>query len=508
MKTHRDILRHILGLQLSANETHAILGISRGKIQDCLKRAQAAHLRLEQIDAMLDDELESLLFPEKELENEKKESYEPDWEKVLAELQRRGVKLRLLYDERYESAGFDQSYSQFCRRFKKWRQSREIDMRQEHIAGEKLYIDFAGMTVAVTNPETGEVTQAQIFVATFGASNYTYFEAVASQKLADWISAHINAFKYFGGLPKFLIPDNLKSAVTAANRFDPILNRTYERFAKHYNLGIIPARKYRPKDKSKVEKGVQNTEYRVLAKLRDRTFFSIDELNRELAILREESNGAPFQKLSGSRASWFANVDKPALRPLPSEDFEFEEWLVGVRVARDYHINLSNHYYSVPFHLVDQIVDVRFTSSSVEVIHNNSRVASHVRNWAEGAKSTLPEHLAPAHAAYHGLTPEYFVEQSARVGPNTKVVVQTLLKHKPYPQLSFGECFGIIKNLKNDFGDEELELACAQAIRLQSIGYRVIKNILKAGVKNLPQQITMRLGNINHDNLRGSKYYH
>ena len=429
-------------------------------------------------------------------------------EKVLADLQRRGVKLRLLHEERVESQGFNQSYSQFCRRFRSWAHSREIDMRQEHRAGEKLYVDFAGMTVAVTNPETGEVIQTQIFVATFGASNYTYFQAIASQKLPDWIAAHINAFKYFGGLPKFLIPDNLKSAVTATDKFDPILNRTYERFAAHYKLGIIPARKYRPKDKAKVEKGVQNTEYRALAKLRDRTFFSIDELNQELAILREESNNAPFQKLSGSRASWFAAVDKPALRLLPEEDFEFEEWLVGIRVPRDYHINVSNHYYSVPYRLVDQIVDVRFTKTTVEVVHNNSRVASHVRNWAEGTKSTLDEHLAPAHAEYHGLTPEYFVEQSARIGPNTKIVVQTLLKSKSYPQLSYGECFGIIKNLKNDFGEEEVELACIQAIRLQSIGYRVIKNILKTGVRNLPQQIIMRLGNIHHDNLRGSKYYH
>jgi hypothetical protein len=231
-------------------------------------------------------------------------------------------------------------------------------------------------------------------------------------------------------------------------------------------------------------------------------------LNRELKLLLEETNNAPFQKLSGSRASWFEDVDKPALRPLPELDFEFEEWIVGYRVPRDYHVNVLGHYYSVPFTLAQKVVDVRYTRHTVEVLHGNTRVASHARNWADGAKTTVAEHLAPSHALYHGLTSEYFLEKAALIGPNTKNVVQTLLKAKPYPQLSYSECFGIIKALKGAYGEEDVELACTQAIRLNSIGYRVVKSILQAGVRSMPDQLTLRLGNKIHENLRGARYYH
>ena len=507
MKEQREILRYLLDLKLSGNQTHKVLvGGSRGKIQDCAKRAQLAHLTWTQVESLSDEQLENLLYSERQAAEAS--TFNPDWEKVIAELKRRGVKLRLLYEERVESEGYTLSYSQFCRQFRKWAKSRDIEMLQMHVAGEKLFLDFSGMTVGITDQETGEVTQAEVFVATFGASSYTYFEAVPSQQLSDWIAAHIRAFRFFGGLPKFLIPDNLKSAVTTADRFDPVLNRTYQRFAAHYKLGVMPARSRKPKDKAKVEKGVQNTEYRALAKIRDRTFFSLDELNRELALLRDETNNEPFQKLSGSRMSWFEEIEKPALRPLPSEDFEFEDWIVGVRVGKSYHVNVNNHFYSVPYKLVDQIVDVRLTKYIVEVVHSNTRVASHVRSWAEGQKTTADEHLAPSHAQYHGLTSEYFVEQAARIGPNTKAVVDSLLTAKQYPQLSYGECFGIVKTLKSKFGAEEVELACIQAIRLQTVGYRVVKNLLKAGVRTLPQQMTMRIGNIPHANLRGPKRYH
>ncbi|MFN8555581.1 MAG: IS21 family transposase [Candidatus Obscuribacterales bacterium] len=507
MKTHREILRHALDLKLSGNQTQSVLGVSRGTVQDCLKRARAANLiSWDQIESIADEELFATLFPDKKSVQESSDLIE--WERIFAESKRRGVKLRLLYEEIVDEQNRQLSYSQFCRRFRQWSQSKNISMRQEHIAGENLFVDFSGMTVAVTDPDTGEVNFAQIFVATFGASNYTYFEAVLSQRLQDWIEAHIRAFKFFGGVPKFVVPDNLKAAVIDAERFDPIVNRTYQRFAAHYKVGIKPARPYKPKDKAKVEKGVQNTEYRALARLRNRTFFSLHELNRELAILRAETNAAPYQKLSGSRASWFEDVERPALRPLPDDDFEFEDWIVGYRVPSDYHVNVLGHFYSVPFTLANKVVDVRFTKHFVEVLHGNTRVASHPRNWMEGTKSTAEEHLAPAHALYHGLTPDYFLQKAGSIGPNTRIVVHTLLQAKPYPQLSYAECFGIIKELKSSYGEEELEMACEQAIRLNSIGYRVVKSILEAGVRNLPDQLTLRLGNKPHENLRGARFYH
>tara|TARA_B100000683_G_C12491122_1_gene554582 strand:+ start:485 stop:2011 length:1527 start_codon:yes stop_codon:yes gene_type:complete len=506
MKTHREILRHSLELDLSGNAIHGILKVSRGTVQDCIRRARAAGLTWEKVESLSDDALFAVLFPEKKAKE--LVDIEVDFERILAELKRRGVKLTLLYEEQVESRGLNLSYSQFCRRFRKWSKSNDISMRQEHNAGECLFIDFCGMTVNITNPETGEVCPAQIFVATFGASNYTYFEGVQSQKLQDWIETHIRAFKFFGGLPKFLVPDNLKSAVTDAEQYDPILNRTYQRFAAHYKVGVKPARPSRPKDKAKVEKGVQNTEYRALAKIRDRTFFSLKELNRELALLRDEINNAPFQKLSGSRNSWFDDVEKPALRPLPLLDFEFENWITGYRVPKDYHVNVHGHFYSVPFALVHQVVDIRYTKYIVEILRGNTRAASHVRSWAEGQKTTAPEHLAPSHAVYHNMSPDYFLEIAAKIGPSTKIVVRTLLDSKPYPQLSYSECFGITKTLKAAYGEEALELACSHAIRLESIGYRVVKSLLQSDVHDLPEQLSIRLGNKQHKNLRGADYYH
>ena len=506
MTIHREILRHVLDLKLSGNATYSILGVSRGTVQDCMKRARAIDLRWSQAESLSDEDLFALLFPDKSFAHHSQ--YKPDWEIVFAELKRPGVKLRLLYEERVESQGLNLSYSQFCRQFRSWAKTKDISMKQIHVGGENLFVDFSGMTSAVTDPETGEVTPVQIFVATLGASNYTYFEAVPSQKLQDWIRAHIRAFKFFGGVPKFLIPDNLKAAVIDAEQFDPILNRTYQRFAAHYKTAVKPARPRRPKDKAKVEKGVQVVEYRALAKIRDRTFFSLNELNDELKKLRDECNNAPFQKLTGSRTTWFEQIDKPALRPLATEDFEFEDWILGYRVPKDYHVNVHGHFYSVPFKLVHQIVDIRFTKYLVEILHGNTRVASHIRSYAEGETTTAPEHSTPEHVLYRGLSPEYFLEQAENIGPNTKLVVQSLLNAKQYPQLSFSECFGIVKTLKAQFGSEDLELASIQAIRLQVVGYRVIKNILKAGVRNLPEQLTLRLGNIEHENIRGSEYYH
>ena len=508
MTVHREILRHVLALKLSGNETHVVLNVSRGSVQKCVRRAAEADLSWAAIEELSDSDLAALLFPEKAAKDQAVEDCAINWERVYAELKRKGVKLKLLHRELVESEGLKLSYSQFCRQFEKWTCAQKISMRQEHVAGEKLFVDFSGMTADLTDPDTGEVTKVQIFVATLGASSYTYFEAVPSQKLQDWIECHIRAFTFFGGVTKYLVPDNLKSAVIDAEQFDPILNPTYKRFAAHYGTTVKPARPYKPKDKAKVEKGVQVTENKALAPLRNRTFFSLAALNKELEILREEANNEPFQKLSGSRASWFESIDKPALRPLPSQSFEFEEWLIGYRVPSDYYVNVQGHLYSVPYTYAHNIVDIRFTKTFVEILHGNTRIGSHVRNWAAGQMTTAPEHLAPAHALYKGLTPEYFVSAGEAIGPNTKIVIEALLRSKIYPQLSFSECFGIVKTLKGKFGNEDVELACIQAIRLQSIAYRVIKNILLGGVRNLPEQLTLRIGNIQHENLRGSDYYH
>ncbi len=501
----RDILRLTMQLGLSGNQAEISLNISRLKVQRCIKHAKAAGLTWPVISAMTDLELEAILFPAPTAKPD--EWADLDWPSIHKELKRKGVTLRLLWEEQFPVETSGLSCSQFCRRYKLWLGERDLEMRQEHKGGEKLFVDFSGQTVPITDKETGEITQAEIFVATFGASNYMFFRAFESQQLSNWLAAHVQALRFFEGVPDLVVPDNLKSAVTEAGRFERVLNRSYQRLADHYGFGILPARKYKPKDKAKVEKGVQQVENRALAKLRDRKFFNIFELNKELDKLREEINSESFQKLPGSRSSWFETVDKPALKPLPQNDFETEEWKVSARVPRDYHVNLHGHYYSVPYKLVGERVDLRYTEHTVEAMYKGARVASHMRSWAEGQKTTSTEHLAPSHAAYHGLSPEWFLIQAENIGPNTKLVVQELLSSKPQPQLNYDQCFGVVKNLRTKYGEEQLELACAHAIRLSTVGYRLIRTILEAGVHTLSEQLILRLGDIQHDNRRGPEYY-
>jgi len=505
MSQLRDILRLTMQLGLSGNQAEQSLSISRMKVQKCIQRAKAASLRWSDISEMSDEALETLLFPPPPVKENKAAGI--DWVNVHKELKRKSVTKRLLWEEHFPEEVSGLSYSQFCRRYKAWLAERNLSMRQEHKAGEKLFVDFAGHTILITDRETGEVTKAEIFVATFGASNYTFFRAVASQQIPDWLAVHIQALRFFGGVPKFVVPDNLKSAVTDAGRWERILSRSYQRLAEHYDFGILPARSRRPKDKAKVEKGVQHVEYRALAKLRDFRFFSIEELNHQLDRLRDQLNDEPFQKLPGSRRSWFESVDRPALKPLPSHDFETEEWQLAVRVPKDYHVDLLGHYYSVPFKFVGVKVDIRYTMHTVEVMYKNTRIASHMRNWAVGTKSTANEHLAPSHALYHGLSPDWFLSQAECIGPNTRLVIEGLLKDKPLPQLNFDQCFGVVKSLKSKYGNDELELACGHAVRLNTIGYRVIRSILETGVHSLPEQLILRLGNIQHTNIRGPEYY-
>ena len=326
----REILRLSLELKLSANQISCATTVSRGKVQDVLRRARAADLSwpLSQDDVALS----CALYPS--THGATKEAPLPDWEKVDAQSRRKGVTLQLLWQEYIRDHADGYSYSQFCRRFGKWAAQCDLVMRQEHRAGEKLFVDFAGLKFPLTCRFTGEVVSVPVFVAVFGASNYCYAEACESEKLREWLSVHIRALRFFGGSPQYVVPDNLKSAVTKARRFDPLINKSYQRLAEHYSFGILPARPLRPKDKAKVEKGVQVVEQWILAPMRDMTFFSINELNKEILCRVEELNNQPFQKLSGTRRSWFENVDAPALKPLPLADFTLEEWDLSVRVRR------------------------------------------------------------------------------------------------------------------------------------------------------------------------------
>jgi transposase len=416
------------------------------------------------------------------------------------------VTLFLLWQE-YKAAypeGFQ--YSQFCQRYRKWAGTLDLSLRQNHKAGEKLFVDYCGQTVPVVQASTGEVRGAQIFVAVLGASNYTYAEATWTQKLPDWIASHIRTWEYLGGVTELVVPDNLRSGVSSACRYEPDLNPTYNDLATHYGTAILPARVRKPRDKAKVEAGVQGVERRILAALRNRTFFSLAEVNQAIRELLEEYNERLFQKLPGSRRSLFETLDQPALKPLPGQRFDYADWKKA-RVNIDYHVEVDGHYYSVPYQWVGQPVEVRFGATIVECFHRGKRVASHVRSFQKGRHTTLKEHMPKAHRAYLEWTPERLVRWARQSGGATAEVVESLMASRAHPQQGFRPCLGILR-LGQQCGADRLEAACARALATRAISYRSIASILKTGLDRQPlPKIPPELPPIEHDNVRGGGYY-
>jgi transposase len=380
-------------------------------------------------------------------------------------------------------------------------------MRQDHRAGEKLFVDYAGQTVPIVNQHSGELREAQIFIAVLGASNYTYAEATWSQSLPDWIGSHQRTFSFLGGVPEIVVPDNLKSGVHKAHLYDPDLNPTYQDLAGHYGVAVIPTRVRAPKDKAKVEVGVLIVERWILAALRNRTFFSLAELNRAIQQLLVRLNNRPFRKLPGSRQEMFTSLDQPALQPLPASGYTYAEWK-KVRVNIDYHVEFERHYYSVPYQLVKKQLDARITDHTVECFYKNQRVASHPRSFFKGGHTTVHEHMTKAHQQYGDWSPRRFIQWAEKIGPATAGVITRALSARRHPQQSYRSCLGILR-LGKSYGDTRLEAACGRALLLGSCRYKSIESILRHGLdaRPLPQQQELDIPE-DHDNIRGPSYYH
>jgi transposase len=431
----------------------------------------------------------------------------PDWSVVHEEMRRPGVTLMLLWEE-YRTAhpqGF--AYSWFCEHYRDWAGKLDLVMRQTHRAGEKLFVDYAGQTIEVIDQHTGEVRSAELFVAVLGASNYTYAEATWTQTLPDWISAHVRAFQFIGGVSEVVVPDNLRSGVSKAHRYEPDLNPTYQEMARHYQVAVVPARVRRARDKAKVEQGVLLVERWILARLRHRTFFSLTELNGAIAQLLDRLNNRPFKKLPGTRRQAFEQIDQPALRPLPAAPYVFATWK-KVRVHIDYHVEIDGHYYSVPYQLVRKPLQARYSERTVECFHKGQRVASHLRSHLKGRHTTVPEHMPTSHRSYAEWTPQRLIAWAEKTGPAAATLVRTILERRAHPQQGFRSVLGIMR-LGKSFGEERLEAACRRALRLGTYSYKSIDSILRQGLdrKALPEQQELELS-IEHDNLRGSDYYH
>lgn len=442
---------------------------------------------------------------------EKSAAYELNFEIIHRELKRRDAKitLELLWQEYKCNVPEGFSYGHFARLYRMWKRSINLTMRQEHVAGDKLFVDFAGKTKNIIDRSTGEVMPVHFFVATLGASNYSFVYPCFGQDIRSWLQCHVKALEFFGGVPNCVVPDNLKSGVIQHIRFDPKLNRAYRRLAEHYNFVIMPARPYHPQDKAKVEACVGLVETWILGVLRDTEFYSLEHLKAEVDRLVIALNEKPFKKLSGNRRTWFEALDQPALKPLPLMSFEHEQWLIGVPVSRTYHIEIERHHYSVPHNLVGEEVDARITDTTVEILHNDLRVASHPRSFLEGKATSIAAHMPKRHREYAGRTPEKFIAEAEAIGSATVATVKAILASKSYPQLTFDQCFGLLHYLKNKYSAEQLEAACLLALQLGQPTYRLVKELLKIGLKNIPKQFCIELStnHIEHENIRGPNYY-
>jgi len=489
----------------SHREIARVVSVSPTTIGEILRRAKQCGINYPPPAGMTEAGLEAQFYPPAAPSGLTRP--EPDWPAVHRELRGKGVTLDLLWQDYKAEHPDGYRYSGFCAHYRKWAGRLSVSLRQTHVPGEKLFVDYAGPTVSITDPMTGEIRQAAIFVAVLGASNYTYCEATWSQGLPDWIGSHVRALEHLGGSPALLVPDNLKSGVTTACFYDPELNPTYRDLATHYGTAVLPARPYRPKDKAKVEGGVLLVERWVLARLRHQRFFSLCELNRAIAELMTALNRRPFKKLPGCRQSAFAELDQPALRPLPATRYAFAEWKVA-KVGIDYHVEVLAHYYSVPYRFAREKVDVRLTATTVELFHRGTRVASHERNDARGRHTTVDAHMTPAHQAVQGWNAPRLLDWAGRIGPHANAIVDHILHQRRHPQQGYRACLGILR-LGKTFGDDRLEAACDRALAIGAPSYSSLKSILKNGLDkkpvSAPAQTCLPLA---HANVRGPHYYH
>lgn len=505
MKKVFEVLRLKHEAKLSHAKIARACGLSKGAVSKYIALATAKGMEWPLPEPVDESRLEALLFPP---QHKQERFVEPDYFQVHQELKRKGVTLQLLWSEyvaTHEEKGY--RYSQYCHHYREWRKRQRRSMRQIHHAGEKVFIDYCGPTVDIVCRESGEIRTAQIFVAVLGASSYTYADATYTQGLADWIASNQRALRFFGGAPELLIPDNLKAAVTKSSRYTPQVNLTYAEMAAHYQCAVLPARPYKPKDKAKAEVAVQVVERWILARLRHHTFFSLAELNRAIGELLPDLNSRPFQGREESRQSLYEAIDRPALRPLPEQSYEYAEWRKA-KPGIDYHVVVDKRLYSVPHALVGQVLDLRVTGSMVEVMHRGKRVALHPRH-GKGRYSTIIEHMPKSHQAHEQWTPGRFLNWGRQIGPCTAAVVKRNLDDRPHPEHGYRACMGLLQ-LSKRYTRQRLEKACERGLRIGGTAYSNISSILQSGLDQqmdeLPSQEQQELPL--HHNLRGSDYYH
>lgn len=507
MRKLKEVLRLKWTCGLSHRQISRALGISVGAISRYAARALAAELDWSKVQGLDEDTLERTLqlHPSEPASRR----IEPNYAWIHQERRRKGVTLQLLWEEYREAnpGALTYRYTQFCQRYRKWANTLKRSMRQTHCAGEKLFADFAGQTISILNRESGIDFQAHIFVAVLGASNYTFACATRSEALSDWLGALADAMEFIGGVPALIVPDNPRALIAQPDRYEPALGRTAQDFVCHYATAMLPARPRKPQDKAKVEVGVQIVERWILARLRHQRFFSLAELNKAISTLLEELNQRPLKKLGQTRRAWFECLDRPVLRPLPTQRYELAHF-AHCYVNIDYHVEIDAHYYSVPHNLVRQGVEVRITRNIIEILHRGKRVATHARSHCKGAHTTISEHMPAAHRAHLEWSPQRLIHWGESIGPNVATLIRHLLTHRPHPEMGYRACLGLLR-LARQYDKQRLDAACCRAIRIHSPTYRSVVSILKAGLDQpIPPACTQPLWQApTHENVRGPAYY-
>lgn len=509
MRQIKEVLRLHYEAHLSERQIAHACGVSRSTVQRYLERAAAANLCWPPAESLDDSQLERLLFPPPQAPSEGHQppKPQPDFVRVHQELKaNKSVTLQLLWQEFAEQHPDGAHYSWFCEQYRDWTRHLDVVLRQDHHAGEKTFVDHAGDTIPVIDPATGQTRPAYVFVAVLGASNYTYAEAAWTRGLPDWIGSHTRALAFFGGATRLIVPDQWKAGVEKPCYWDPELNRTYQEWAMHNGVAIVPARPGHARDKAKVEQGVLLVQRWVGAALRKRQFFSLAQVNEAIAERIGKLNQRPFRKLPGTRLELYQGLDRPALQPLPLRPYGFAAWKKE-RVRLDYHVEVDGHYYSVPDQLAQQPVEIRYTATAVEVLYRGKRVASHARSYRKPGTTTEASHQPKSHQRYREWTPTRLLEWAEAVGPFTRRLVEAMLVHKPHPEAGYRAAMGL-HALARQYGEERLEAAATRAVRFQLYRLENIRSIPKTRLDRQPLPMLVTAAEpVAHDNLRGAAYY-
>ena len=508
MRDAREVIR-LKSASVSTHEIARRLGLARSTVRETLRRAEAAGLAWPLPDDMTDAALEAALYSSRRSKRGHRRIEEPDWAGLHRELKRKHVTLLILWDEYIAADPGGYSYSRFCELYRAFEKTLSVTMRQTHAAGERLFVDYAGDGVPVVIDRlTGEIRMAQIFVAVLGASSFTFAKATWTQALPDWIAAHVRAFEAIGGVPQLVVPDNTKTAIVKACFYEPEVNRTYAEMAAHYGIAILPARPRRPRDKAKVEQAVLIVERWLLGRLRRRIFHSLADVDAALGELMAQLNERqPLRRLGVTRRQLLEEVDRPALKALPGEPYEYSEWR-GCRVGIDYHIDVDAHYYSVPYRFARAEVDARITARGVEIFHKGERIAVHLRSSGNRKHTTVSEHMPSSHRRYAGWTVERIREDARKIGKATAALCEQILESRPHPEQGYRACLGIVR-LAGSYGAARVEAAAERAIEIGARTYGSVKSILDTKLDRRPApRRPADTAPIRHPNIRGPRYYH